>query len=79
MKIIIRTHNSPERVYLVDLPDNELIERIMALVNDGQRTNAIKTALDKGTIIREIPQHEDIAYIRAKLILTQTTVHYDLM
>ena len=77
MKILIK-HNSPEKRTLVKLPNKKLIDEIEALISKDMRKEAVKRAFEKGEIIKELSMN-DIGHADVNFILTENTVHYDLM
>lgn len=78
MKTLVVIRNSPVQRFLVDLPTNKLVKEVSTLVAKRRNSQAIVTALTKGRFDREIPEDE-AASIEAEMILTQHSVHYDLM
>jgi hypothetical protein len=78
MIILIKTHCSQEKKFLVKIPDNIFADEVQRFIDNGLRKRAVEIVLDKGAIIEKMSD-EEIAFISANLILTETQVHYDLM
>jgi len=78
MKILIKIQKSPTQHFLVDLPDDILIDEIKNLINKGRYSKATVTALSKGKFIREITD-DDAKFIDADLILSEHHAHFDLI
>ena len=78
MKILVITHNSPEKITLVKLPNRKLIDEIKILINRDMRKKAIKKVLQEGKVLQEVTR-ENMGLMDAELILTEKTAHYDLM
>ena len=78
MKIIIITRHSPEKRTLVDLSNRKLIDEVKMLINNGMRKEAVEKALEKGNVIKELSE-DDFGLVKANFILTENSVHYDLM
>lgn len=77
MKVICVIRRSPAQRFLVDLHTNKLVKEVSALVAKKRNSQAIATALAKGRFEREIGENE--TKIHADIILTEESVHYDLM
>ena len=78
MKILIKLRHSPERRYFVRLKDKSVIKRVMDLVNDGKRSNAIVAAFLNSEVIREVGADE-IADTETDLIITEKNVWYNIV
>lgn len=78
MKIFIITKNGSEKITLVKLPNEKIIAKIKSLISKRMRKKAIEIGLKKGQVIKEVSR-EYLGLIDAELILTENTVHYDLM
>ncbi len=78
MRMLIKIRKSPERKFLVHIPTEELSREIQRLLKMGKKSKAAKIALEKGKVLLRIPA-KDPSPLPAKIILTETTVHYDLM
>ena len=77
MVILIRLQQSPERCFLVRLPEPELVEEVEGLIRKRRHSKAIMTALSKGKFLGEISPDE-IHLADANMILTEKNVHKDL-
>jgi len=77
MKVICVIRHSPAQRFLVDLHTSKLVKEVSALVAKHKNSQAIATALAKGRFEREIGENE--AKVKADIILTEESVHYDLM
>lgn len=77
MKIIVVIRRSPAQRFLVELHTNKLVKEVSALVAKHRNSQAIATALAKGRFEREIG--DDETKVKADIILTEESVHYDLM
>ncbi|MBF0252300.1 MAG: hypothetical protein HQL29_00645 [Candidatus Omnitrophica bacterium] len=78
MKVLVRKQNSPVKRFYVDLTEEKIIEEMKSFISKCKYEKAIKVALSKGKVLREITQEEEY-YLDAQLILTNSSVHYDLM
>lgn len=78
MKILVVIRRSPARRFLVKLHTNRLIKEVSALLAKRQNSKAIATALAKGVFEREVYEGEIYNY-KADMILTEESVHWDLM
>ena len=78
MKIFIITKNGEEKILLVQISNKKNAIKIKALISKRLCKKAIEKAFEKGQIIKEVSR-EYLGLIDADLILTENTVHYDLM
>ncbi len=79
MRVIVRTHRSPEKIFLVVLPEKKLADRVVGLINKGKRSDAIDAALSRGKVLRHIAKESDLVRLKADLILTEENARYDLV
>jgi len=77
MKVLVVIKRSPPQRFLVELHTNKLIKEVSSLVAKKRNPQAIAMALTKGRLEREIGENE--AKVKADIILTEESVHYDLM
>lgn len=77
MVILIKVQQSPERCFLVRLPEPELVEEVEGLIRKSRHSKAIVTALSKGKFLGEVSEDE-IHQVEANMILTEENVHTDL-
>lgn len=77
MKILVVIKRSPAQRFLVELHTNKLVKEVSDLVAKRRNSQAIATALAKGRFEREVAEGE--AGVKADIILTEESVHYDLM
>ncbi len=61
----------------MELHTNKLVKEVSALVAKRRNSQAIVTALTKGRFEREVHENETQG-VRADIILTEESVHYDL-
>ena len=78
MKILVKTDNNSEKVTLLKVSNEKIITKIKMLINKRRHKDAIEEVFTKGHVIKEISR-EYLGLIDADLILTESTVHYDLM
>ena len=78
MKILVKTDNNLEKVTLLKVSNEKIITKIKMLINKRRHKDAIEEVFTKGQMIKEISR-EYMGLIDADLILTENTVHYDLM
>ncbi len=78
MKVLIVIKRSPAQRFLVELHTNKLVKEVSTLLARRRNSQAIATTLAKGRFDREIPENED-GKIKADIILTEESVHWDLM
>jgi hypothetical protein len=77
MKVICVIRRSPAKRFLVELHTNKLVKEVSDLVAKRRNSKAIVTALSKGRFEKEIKEGE--TGVKADIILTEESVHYDLM
>ena len=78
MRILVVIKRSPARRFLVELHTNKLVREVSTLLARRRNSQAIATTLAKGRFDREIPENEAHT-IRADIILTEESVHWDLV
>ena len=78
MKILVKTDNNLENVTLLKVSNEKIITKIKMLINKRRHKDAIEEVFTKGQKIKEVSK-EYLGLIDADLILTENTVHYDLM
>lgn len=77
MNVLIRIHNSPMQHFLVTLPDEKAVRSVKGHISRGRYSNAIMTAFAKSKSAVELDE-KAAEYAQATLILTETSVHWDL-
>ena len=66
------------QLFLINLPDEIIIDEIKSLVNKGRYSKAVVTTLSKGKFLKEIAE-QDLPHIDADLILTENHARFDLI
>ena len=77
MKILAKIEKAPSRYALIHLVDKANGDRIHRLINKGKYKQAILEALKKADSFKEVYEIEKES-IRANLILTESSAHWDL-
>lgn len=78
MRLVLITSTKNWRGVLVELPNTEIIDEVLALVDRKVYSCAMAYALYNGTFERELKLHE-ISELEADLILSPTSARWDLM
>ncbi|MEA3489099.1 MAG: hypothetical protein U9R44_01995 [Candidatus Omnitrophota bacterium] len=77
MVLLIKIKKSPEQRFLVRLPEPELVDEVMNLIQGNRNSKAIVTALSKGNFLREVTEDE-IHTLNVDVILTEKNAYHDL-
>ena len=77
MKVLIKTRNSPEHLFLVEILDKRMIKEVKRLISKKMNSKAMVTILSYGKFEREL-KHYEIPDARAELILTKDNAWWDL-
>lgn len=78
MKVLVVIKRSRAQRFLVDLHTNKLVKEVATLLARRRNSQAIATTLARGRFDREISENET-GKIKADIILTEESVHWDLM
>lgn len=77
MKVLICCAKHPTHRYLINLLTESLISEVVTLINNKQHSEAVVTALSKGSIEKLVPE-EDLRRVDADLILSESNARWDL-
>jgi len=78
MKVLVVIRRSPAQRLLVELHTSRLVKEVSTLLARRRNSQAIATTLAKGRFDREVSEGESYK-IRADVILTEESTHWDLM
>lgn len=77
MRVLILLSNNPGEGFLVKLQTQKLIKELKSLLNKRKKGQAMKAALTKGKIEKQVVDC-DIPTVDADLILTKDATRWDL-
>ena len=77
MRVLVTMRNGPPHVYLVKLHGQNVIDEVMSLIDRQKHSQAIVTAMTKGSVERVV-YGDEMKSLRADLVLSRNNALWDL-